>query len=88
MAVNSASNDPLVYDQWDKRIRANDDEALRNLRFAPDGCGIFSLCNAVHALNGRGLRWRTWTKKGTGRKPHVQHRAEKGRDRDLHQIRP
>lgn len=52
MAVNSASNDPLVYDQWDKRIRANDDEALRNLRLASDGCGIFSFCNAVHALNG------------------------------------
>ena len=25
---------------------------------------------------------------GTGRKPHVQHRTTKDRDRDLHQIRP
>ena len=52
MSANHAFDDLVVYDQWDERIRTGDDEALRDLRFASDGCGVFSFCNAVHALNG------------------------------------
>lgn len=50
--MNHAFNDLVVYDQWDDRIRTSDDEALQDLRFASAGCGIFSFCNAIHALNG------------------------------------
>ena len=52
MAVDHPFDDLALYDQWDERIRSDEDEALRDLRLGPDGCGIFSFCNAVHALNG------------------------------------
>jgi len=73
VAVNSSSNDPLVYDQWDKRIRVNDDEALRDLRFASAGCGVFSFCNAVHALNGSlpdAVRIGQWAMRIGAYRPH------------------
>lgn len=52
MTANQAFTDPVVYDQRDERFRASGDALLRELRFAPSGCGIFSFCNALHALNG------------------------------------
>ena len=52
MDVNRSFNDLMVYDQRDRCFSTSGDEALRDLCFASAGCGIFSFCNAVHALNG------------------------------------
>lgn len=50
--MNRSFNDLMVYDQRDRCFSTSGDEALRDLCFASAGCGIFSFCNAVHALNG------------------------------------
>jgi hypothetical protein len=50
--ANHAFDDLVVYDQRDERFQADGDEALQDLRLAQAGCGVFSFCNAVHALNG------------------------------------
>lgn len=52
MTANQAFGDLVVYDQRDERFHASGNALLRELRFAPSGCGIFSFCNALHALNG------------------------------------
>lgn len=49
--MSCLSSDPIVYDQRDERMTCGG-EALEDLRLAHAGCGIFSLCNAIHALNG------------------------------------